>query len=96
MALVEQLGDDNWSVVWAACCHMALLFAIMRLCNSFYFALASVRSSFFILEVNGAYIGITPFVCPSIRPAVCPSVHVSDFVRTISPEPLNRFEPNLV
>ena len=31
MALVEQLGDDSWSVVCAACCHMALVFAIMYL-----------------------------------------------------------------
>ena len=35
MALVEQLGDDSWSVVCAACCHMALVFAIMYLCNIF-------------------------------------------------------------
>ena len=28
VALVEQLGDDSWSVVCAACCHMALVFAI--------------------------------------------------------------------
>ena len=33
MALVEQLGDDSWSVVCAACCHMALVFAIMHLYN---------------------------------------------------------------
>ena len=33
MALVEQLGDDSWSVVCAACCHMALVFAIKHLCN---------------------------------------------------------------
>ena len=31
MALVEQLGDDSWCVVCAACCHMALVFAIMHL-----------------------------------------------------------------
>ena len=31
MVLVEQLGDDSWSVVCAACCHMALIFAIMHL-----------------------------------------------------------------
>ena len=35
MALVEQLGDDSWSVVCAACCHMALVFAIMHLYNIF-------------------------------------------------------------
>ena len=31
MALVEQLGDDSWSVVCAACCRVALVFAIMHL-----------------------------------------------------------------
>ena len=31
MALVEQLGDDSWQMVCAACCHMALVFAIMQL-----------------------------------------------------------------
>ena len=36
MALVEQLGDDSWSVVCAACCHMALVFAIMHLCNIYF------------------------------------------------------------
>ena len=30
MALVEQLGDDSWSVVRTACCRMALVFAIMH------------------------------------------------------------------
>ena len=31
MALVELLGDDSWSVECVACCHMALVFAIMHL-----------------------------------------------------------------
>ena len=35
MALVEQLGDDHWWVVCAACCHMALVFAVMHLYNIF-------------------------------------------------------------
>ena len=30
MAVVEQLGDDSWQVVCAACCRMALIFAIMH------------------------------------------------------------------
>ena len=30
MALVEQLGDNSWRVVCAACCRMALVFAIMH------------------------------------------------------------------
>ena len=33
MALVQQLGDDGWSVISAACCHMALVYAIVRLYN---------------------------------------------------------------
>ena len=36
MALVEQLGDDSWTVVCAVCCHMALVFAILHLYNIFY------------------------------------------------------------
>ena len=28
MAHVQQLGDDSWSLVCAACCHLALVFAI--------------------------------------------------------------------
>ena len=30
MALVQQLGDDSWYVVGAACYHMALVFAVMH------------------------------------------------------------------
>ena len=30
MARIQQLAVDGWLVVWAACCHMALVFAIMR------------------------------------------------------------------
>ena len=35
MALVEQLGDDSWYVVCAACCLMALAFVIKHLHNVF-------------------------------------------------------------
>ena len=31
MVLVEQLGDDSWEMVFTACCHMALVFAIVQL-----------------------------------------------------------------
>ena len=51
MALVEQLGDHSWSVVCAACCHMAQVFAIMHLHNIFKFYIASVHS-FFIFFFN--------------------------------------------
>ena len=33
MALVKQLGDDSWSVVCAAFCHIALVLAIKHLYN---------------------------------------------------------------
>ena len=59
MALVKQLRDDNWSVVCAACCHMALVFAIMQLyiffksnfilCLSICFSLTWYRQ----IRVNG-------------------------------------------
>ena len=42
------------------------------------------------------YIGITLSVCQFVRLSGCHPVRVSDFVRTISPEPLNHFKPNLV
>ena len=48
MALVEQLGDDSWSVVCVACCHMALIFVIMHLYNIFLFYIASVHSFIYI------------------------------------------------
>ena len=48
MAPVLQLGEDRWSVVCAACCHMALVFAVMHLYNILEFFIASVHS-FFIL-----------------------------------------------
>ena len=36
MALVGQLGEDSWSVVCAAGCRTALVFAIMHLCSGFF------------------------------------------------------------
>ena len=33
MAPVLRLGEDSWSVVCAACCHMTLVFAVMHLYN---------------------------------------------------------------
>ena len=43
MAPVWQLGDVSWSVVCAACCHMALVFVVRHLHNFF---IASVHSFF--------------------------------------------------
>ena len=34
MAPFQQLGEVNWSLVCAACCHMPLDFAIMHLYNN--------------------------------------------------------------
>ena len=70
MALVEQLGDDSCSVVCAACCHMALVFAIMHLYNFyFYFYIASIHS-FFVFFFNLVSINWTEWstipACPSL------------------------------
>ena len=39
MTPVYKLGEVSWSVVRAACCHMALVFAVMHLCNVLNFLL---------------------------------------------------------
>ena len=46
MAPVQQLGEVSWSVIYAACCHMALVFAVMH----FFFFIASVHSFFTLLK----------------------------------------------
>ena len=46
MAPVEQLGGDSWSEVCEACCHMALVFAILQLYNISKFDIVSVHSFF--------------------------------------------------
>ena len=43
MALVEQLGDDSECVVCLACCHMALVFAIMHLYDIIFFLLKKLK-----------------------------------------------------
>ena len=45
---VKQLGEGSWSVVCAACCCMAVVFAVMHLYHIYIFLIASVHS-FFIL-----------------------------------------------
>ena len=54
MTPVEQLGDDSWQVVFAALCHMALVFAIKHLYFFiFFFKFCNVFiHSFFILFFN--------------------------------------------
>ena len=37
MAPVQQLGEVSWSVVCAACCHMALVFAVMHLYTIYHY-----------------------------------------------------------
>ena len=46
MAPVKQLGEDSWSVVCAACCHMTLVFAVMHLYIILEFSIASVHFFF--------------------------------------------------
>ena len=50
MAHVQRLGEDSWSVVCAACCHMTLVFAVMHLYNIldfFFFLLLSIPFLYF-------------------------------------------------
>ena len=49
MAPVQQLGEDSWSVVCAACCHMTLVFAAMHLYNilEFFLLLLSIPFLYF-------------------------------------------------
>ena len=49
MAPVQRLGEDSWSVVCAACCHMTLVYAVKHLYNIFEFFIASVHSFFFFI-----------------------------------------------
>ena len=44
MTPVEQPGGVSWSVVCAACCHMALVFAVTHLYDIFVIVIASVHS----------------------------------------------------
>ena len=49
VAPVQRLGEESWSVVCAACCHMTLVFAVMHLCNILEFFIAFVHSFFYTL-----------------------------------------------
>ena len=55
MAPFQQLGEESWSVVGAACCHMAVVFAVMHLYNFFIF-IASVHSLLYCLKKTGLII----------------------------------------
>ena len=70
MAPVKQLGEVSWSVVCAACCQMALVFAIMHLYNILDFFIASVHSffQFFFLKsgIDKSTEWSTIPACPSL------------------------------
>ena len=53
MAPVQQSGEDSWSVVCAACCHMTLVFAVMHFYNILEFFIASVHSFFYTFLKSG-------------------------------------------
>ena len=84
-----QLGDDSWQVVCAACCHMALVFAIMHLYNILNFYIVSVHS-FFIFFFNPVLINQTEWLmipaCPSLMcsfnrgniASVCVCMHLNE------------------
>ena len=49
MAHVGQLRDNGWYVVYAACCHVALIFAIMLIYTTFKNIFVVVDVHFFLL-----------------------------------------------
>ena len=53
MAPVSQLGEVSWSVVCAAYCHMALVFAITHLHNVFIFVLLLSISFVYTFSKSG-------------------------------------------
>ena len=54
MAPAKQLGEVIWSVVCVACCHVALIFAIMHLYNIllFFLLLLSISFSYFLKKAH--------------------------------------------
>ena len=50
MAPVQQLGEVSWLVVRAACCHMALVFAVMHLYNILIFFIASIFQNLVLIN----------------------------------------------
>ena len=69
MAPLQQLGEVNWSVVCAACCRKALVFAVMHSCNIFLIASVhcflynSVKSD---IDIDKSTEWSTIPVCPSL------------------------------
>ena len=69
MAPVLQLGEVNWSVVCAACCHMTLVFAVMHLYNLFiifYFFCPFLFYTFLKSGIDKSTEWSTTPVCPSL------------------------------
>ena len=44
------MGEEYWSVTLAACCHLTLIFAVMRLYNIYIFFKLLLSIAFFILK----------------------------------------------
>ena len=70
MAVVEQLGDDSWSVICAAWCHMTLVFAIIRSYDIFDFLFLSIPFyqgflNFYLVSINQMERATVP-ACPSL------------------------------
>ena len=65
MALPEQLGDDSWLVVCAACCHMSLVFAIMHFFKFVDFLKIFKNIFFNLVSINYTEWSTIP-ACPSL------------------------------
>ena len=70
MAPVWRLGEDSWSVVCAACCHITLVFAIMHLYNIFYIFHCFGHFLFYTLKKKSGIAKSTEWstipACPSL------------------------------
>ena len=53
MSPALQLGEDNWSVVCVACCHMTLVFAVTHLYNIYTFFLLLLAIPFLYFLKSG-------------------------------------------
>ena len=62
MAPVLQLGEVNWLVVCAACCHMALVFAVMDLYFFIFYILYTFKKSGIEKSVEWSTISACPIL----------------------------------
>ena len=72
MARFQQLGEVSWSVVCAACCHMALVFAVMHLYKKR--CIASVHSFIFFIY----FVCLCMCVCVCVCVCMCVCVHARE------------------